>query len=291
MNTGISAPVDTSYEPFALEPEYIELNRAFVRSLGLRTAGTVVDVACGTATLSTLLLDELPPETARVRLIGIDLLRVSLEIAQRFLAEHPRASIASECFLEGPAEQLPLRDGVADVALLGNAIHCFDDKAALLAEMRRVLRRGGMFAFNSSFYAGTFPPGTERFYTEWLKTALGVLREMDAESRRAGGAPIVRVRGRGSVAFSRPWLSADEYAGALETAGFALRSIHERALPMTRRNFETVGAFDGLARVLLSGYPVAAAAEALVRSAGLAMSALGLSAVPRNWLEIVAVRR
>lgn len=283
MAAPLSAPLDTTYEPFALEPEYLELNREFVRSLDLGTPSTVVDLACGTATLSTLLLDEVGAtgRARRVRMIGIDLLRVSLEIGMRFLADHVQRGTGAVCLIEGRADELPIDDASVDVALIGNAIHCFEDKDGLLSEVRRVVRPGGVFAFNSSFYAGTFPAGTETFYTEWLKAALAALRDRD----------VARVRGRGHVAFSRPWLSAAEYSALLERSGFSVRTVNERTLAMTQRNFETVGAFDGLARVLLSGYPVAEAADALVRGVGIAMSQLGLSVVPRRWLEVAAVRR
>ena len=51
---------------------------------------------------------------------------------------------------------------------------------------------------------------------------------------------------------------------------------------------ETVGAYGGLASVLLSGYPVELASEALSASAGPAFAALNLTDVRRLWLEVVA---
>src|ERR1700730_8673353 len=98
-----------------------------------------------------------------------------------------------------------------DAAVMGNAIHIFDNKEELLNEVRRVLRPAGVFAFNSSFYAGTFAPGTEQFYLEWMKQAVTYVRDRDVEQRRMGMAGVTRKKGLASPAFSRPWLAIREY--------------------------------------------------------------------------------
>ena len=281
--------VDTSYEPFSREPEYLELNRAFLRSLGLERPRRIVDVACGTGTLMALLLTDLTQQDAsgaKVQAIGVDLSRTSLMIGLRELA----ADAGRLSLIEASGDCLPIRSAWADIVLLGNAIHCFPDLTALLAEVRRVLRPGGVFAFNSSFYAGTFLPGTEHFYTEWLKEALAVIERKNLHLRQEGKPAVVRTRGHGRVAFSRPWLSATQYTQALEQTGFTVHRLSERMLAMTRRNFETVGAYEGLAAVLLSGFPVGPAARALMEAAGPAMASVGMTTVPRNWLEVSVIR-
>jgi hypothetical protein len=173
---------------------------------------------------------------------------------------------------------------------MGNAIHCFEDKDALLGEIRRVLQPGGVFAFNSSFYAGTIVPGTEPFYHHWMKSALEHLRRKDAALRAAGKAGVLRTRSRGTPAFSRRWLSPAEYRALFERNGFAVRYVHERVYPMSQRNFETVGSYAGLATVLLGGYPPDVAAEALEAAVAPAFSALQLEKVERASLELVAVK-
>jgi ubiquinone/menaquinone biosynthesis C-methylase UbiE len=181
--------------------------------------------------------------------------------------------------VEASGDCIPVADGVADVILLGNAIHCFMDKAKLLKEVCRVLRPSGLFAFNSSFYAGTMVKGTEKFYEEWMKYALHHLRG------------VSRSRGCGRPAFSNRWLTPAEYSQLLSESGLDVVGTMERVVQMSRRNFETVGAYSELASVLLSGYPVKLACEALEKAVGQAFEAVRVETVPRSWLEAISVKR
>jgi ubiquinone/menaquinone biosynthesis C-methylase UbiE len=291
--------VDTSYEPFSQEPEYVELNRAFIRAVvpHLTQCQHVLDMACGTGLLAQLLMTELAPRRngvgradprVPVAVVGVDVSRESLKLAQRQIAALPwRAPVA---LVECSAADTPARSESVDAGLMGNAIHCFDDKDALLGEIRRVLEPGGLFAFNSSFYAGTIVPGTEPFYHQWMKAALEHVRSKDAELRAAGQPGVVRTRGRGTPAFSHHWLSPAEYRALFERNGFAVRYVNERIYSMSQRNFETVGSYAGLASVLLGGYPPDLAAEALEAAVAPAFRALQLEKVERGSLELVAVK-
>jgi ubiquinone/menaquinone biosynthesis C-methylase UbiE len=281
--------LDTSYEPFSREPSYVELNREFVRSLGLGAGLSVLDLACGTGTMIELLLDELGGGAG---IIGVDLSKDSLAHARRRLVAGPaaRSPKAAVRLVNASADRLPVRDASADVVLMGNAIHYFKDQGPLLDEVRRVLRASGLFAFNTSFYAGTFLPGTERFYEEWVKEALKYILRWDAEERRLGRPGVTRARGCGEASFSRRWPSPDEYAAVLERRGFAIRSVKQRTATMTRSSLEAIGAYEGCAAALLSGYPTALAGEALALSVAPVLEATGRQTVPRQWLEIAAVK-
>jgi len=54
--------------------------------------------------------------------------------------------------------------------------------------------------------------------------------------------------------------------------------------------FPEVGAYCGLAEVLMSGYPVDIASECLQEAAGRAFNNLGLTEVDRYWLEVTATK-
>jgi ubiquinone/menaquinone biosynthesis C-methylase UbiE len=284
MTTGA---IDTSYEPFSREPEYIELNRGFTADLDLRPGATVLDLACGTLILGALLL---PRFRGDLRMIGLDLSRRSLLIGRDLLREAGLAEHAGMPLIEASADTVPLRTGSVDAVLMGNAIHMLPDIDRLLREIRRILRPGGQFAFNSSFWAGTFVPGTEKFYDEWLKATARWIQRRDAAERAAGRPGIRRVKG-GRVAGSRRWWSPEEYAAILDRNGFEVRRKTLRTVSLSRHAFETVGSWEGFAAVLVSGYPTDIACEALQATVAEGLEAVGMSAVPRHWLEITAVAR
>jgi len=283
-----AAALDRSYEPFSREPAYVELNRQFVRSLALGNELRILDLACGTGTLTELIL----AEAVSAAVVGVDLSRTSLAQARRRLLGQGAVpeQAARVRLVAATADHLPVRDRSADAVLMGNAIHYFKNPGRLLDEIHRVLRPGGLFAFNTSFYAGTFLPGTERFYEEWVKEAVKFILRRDAEDRRQGRPSITRTRGRGETPFSRHWPSPAEYEGTLETHAFEIRSVRQRTALMTRSSFEAIGAYDGCAAALLSGFPVALAAEALARSVAPVLQTCGRETVPRQWLEMTAIK-
>jgi len=277
--------IDNSYEPFSHEPEYVELNKRFLEALELEGPLRVLDLACGTCTLTSLLLDQLARQAT---IVGIDLSRRSLELARVELGElEPPARVD---LVEATADRLPVIANLADLVIMGNAIHCLPDLDVFLEEVVRALKPGGTFAFNSSFYAGTFVPGTERFYDEWMKHAARYVLQRDRDLKGAGLPGVKRRKGRADPAFSRRWLSPAEFRALLERHGFEVFHLAERTVMMSRRAFETVGAYEGLAAVLLSGYPVDLACEALTRSVVNGLDMVGLTEVPRYWLEVAAVK-
>lgn len=289
--------MDTSYEPFSNEPEYIQLNRAFVETLPLESGMCIVDVACGTGMISEFIIRRLGLN-AGLHIAGLDISCDTLLLAQRQLKPlwvHDPSQVSKDAanrmvLAVGNGDCLPVRDVAADAVVVGNAVHIFPDKAKFFGETGRVLRSGGIVAFNSSFYAGTYVPGTEGFYLDWMKEALLYVQRQDRELR-AQGLPGVKHTRKGAIAFSNYWLSPQEYARVLGQEGFDVVETFERTVMMTQRAFETVGAYAGLASVLLSGYPVELSCEALARSVGSVMLNCNLKEVPRSWLEMIAIKR
>ncbi len=297
--------IDTSYEPFSREPQYIEANREFIQELGLTPDLSILDLACGTATMTDLMLQSLlapegwqerhPP--TRLHVCGIDLSRESLLLAQEHLGalrlhglnETQGATDGAHLvdLVEGSADAIPLKDRCVELVIMGNAIQLVENRDALFGEIYRVLRPGGRFAFNTSFYAGTYCEGTEQIYLRWVQEASAYLARLSARLKAEGKGPIRRRRGTAQRAFSRPWLSVEDYASELARHGLQTDAVNERTVMLDQRCFETIGAYAGLAKVLLSGYPVRLACEALERAARPALEAAGVTEVPRFWLEMV----
>ena len=289
--------VDTTYEPYSQDPGYIAANRALIDGIDLEGVNRVADLACGTGLLSGLLLGR--KDTLAIGAIDLD--PVQIGIAQRHFQGPVHDDLAAlrtaasqgtggAWFTAGSAMELPFDDDEIDLVVIGNAIHLMPDRAAFLAEVARVLRPGGRLVFNSVFYVGTFVPGTEPLFTEWMKQAVMELAEINAARAANGERPVPRVRGKGDRAFRKDWLSADGWGEALAQAGLKVEHAADRPVPISREGLALVGSYGGLAEVLMSGYPVEIASQCLQRAAPRAFDIIGIDEVPRNWLEMRAVR-
>jgi len=269
--------VNTTYEPFSQEPEYIAVNEEFMACVDLSGAHDLLDLACGTGLMAQLARRQNPG----LRVVGADLSLESMLLARLGCAERHEALPS---YLRSSADRLPLLDDQFDAALMGNSIHMLDDQATLLAEVARVLRPGALFAFNTSFYAGTFAEGTAAFYHDWVKLALQYVMRKSAALKAEGKPPIPRKRGKGRAALQTPWYTIEEWNDGLSKAGLTVEHSETRTVELTAHSFRTIGAYGGFSEVLLSGYPVAESSEALQATAGDAMKAHGREVVPRYWL-------
>ncbi|MGZ9809207.1 class I SAM-dependent methyltransferase [Pseudoroseicyclus sp. H15] len=288
--------VDLTYENYAADPDYITANRAFVARLDLGPVSRTADLACGTGLITRLLFEAKPGLVTA----GIDYDPVQIELASRDIAAdgiplidsfEDWASAERGVWLNAAsAMELPFEDASIDLVTIGNAIHMMPNYRAFVAEVARVLKPGGQFAFNSVFYAGTFVEGTEPVFTECMKEAVIVLNEMQAERRERGEEKIPRKRGTHARAFSTEWLSEGEWGALVRDAGFTVGQSGHRQMPISRAAMEAIGAYGGLAEVLMSGYPVEIASQCMARGINRAFRNLGITEVPRNWLEIIATR-
>jgi ubiquinone/menaquinone biosynthesis C-methylase UbiE len=273
---------DLSYEAFSRSPSYGEANRVLASALDITDVHVLADLACGTGALTSLLIDRLeelgvPVDRGSLHVVGADISEDALERARRHLQERrPECSIEFRC---SAAERLALPDHSVNVVAMGNAIHLVEDKPGLFAEVHRMLRPGGHFLFNTSFYAGTFVSGTERLYLDWVRYAL-------AEAVSTSGP-----RGRGGrPAFTSPWLTPEQYAAMLEAGGLVVRRATEHEVGLTREDLENIGRYSGLSSVLLPGYPVAVASRCLAAAAGTLFGEAALSEIRRRWLTVDSVR-
>jgi ubiquinone/menaquinone biosynthesis C-methylase UbiE len=287
-------PVNTTYEPFSREPEYIQGNREFIRELPIRPGRRVLDVACGTGAVTECILEVQPD----LDICGIDLSRESLELGQTdflaagfalddtFILNRGNSSIIQ---VEGSADNLPFADNRAELVVMFHSIHMLPDQDVLLREIFRVMASDAVFAFNSSFYAGSQAPGTDRFYQLWWKFALTHITEKDARLRSQGLPGITRKRG--TAVRAKPWPSPAEWAETLGRHHFEVLTVNERTIMMHQSSYETIGAYGEMARLMLSGYPVVEASEALIAGVKPAMEEFGQTEIPRLWLEITCKKK
>jgi len=115
------------------------LHRRVLDILALGEAGSVLDVGCGTGTLTRQVYDALPPATER-RVCGVDAAEAMIDVARRKKGARPGLE-----FTAALAEELDYPDASFDRAVSTFFFHHlnYDLKVRALNEMWRVLRYGG----------------------------------------------------------------------------------------------------------------------------------------------------
>jgi len=268
-----------SYEPFTRHGFYQAVNRALVqRTIGSLTppagrAATVVDLGCGTGAVTQMVVEALGERQIEASIVALDPSADALTSARSRLA----GSHLDVRFVEGDVSALT---GQADVLFLCNAIHLVENKEATIARIAEAVTPGGLFAFNSAFFSGAYVAGTENFYRLWTIRAIRWLR---------GARPEVRLA-REAKATAMQWLAPQDYERLLEQHGFAVvtRTLDEAL--MTLESFQDIGRYWLFIEGALPGAPLDAGADALHHGAAEVFEQQGLSAVPRNWLQVVARR-
>jgi len=261
-------------EKFARHPFYQEVNRRLVALTGLTRGQRVVDLGAGTGAVTRLLVEQVGcPET---EVIAVEPSDSALEAAKRNL-ENTRDAVVR--FVQGGAEKLSqIVKKPVDAIFFCNAIHLVEEKETVLQEIKRTLREGGTFSFNTSFYQGAEPPEAEQFYRKWMMRALRVLKT------RYGMMPDrTRVE-------ARHRLTEDEYLKLLRDNGFNVRNKEVVTVQMPLGGFEDISEYSLWIEGVLPGVPLNTGRDSLIAGAREAFAELGLKTSPRNWLLIVASR-
>jgi hypothetical protein len=177
--------------------------------------------------------------------------------------------------VEGTAECLSRLVPRADAVLFLNAIHLVADKPPMLAEIRRVLPRGGRFAFNTTFFVGAYEESTSGFWRRWVVRAMQWLKERGI-AVRAERAGVLE------------WLSPEEYGALCAAAGLRITTVERLRVEMPPACLADIGRFSLFIEGALPGVPLDVGSEALLVGLARALDELKLSALPRYWLEVVA---
>jgi ubiquinone/menaquinone biosynthesis C-methylase UbiE len=135
MSSTFHAQNAASYEQF-MGRWSRTLSARFVEFAGIADGDAILDVGCGTGSLTGVLL-----ESAGVKsVVGIDLADVYLEAARQAVRD-PRAT-----FKTGDATSLPFADKSFDRAFSMLVLQFVPDAKKAVREMRRVVRSGGTVA-------------------------------------------------------------------------------------------------------------------------------------------------
>jgi ubiquinone/menaquinone biosynthesis C-methylase UbiE len=258
-----------SFSAFASHRFFTEVNRWIVERVLAQPRRTIVDLGCGPGAVTRLILDRLNgAEGAQV--IGVDPSESALEQARRTII----SNIVQ--FLRGSAERLSRLVGSADAVIFCNAIHLIPDKERVLSEIRSVLKPGGVLAFNSTFFSGAYVEGTSGFWRRWIARSMQVLKERGM------------VVARQEKAMAMQWLSPTDYAALCEAAGFHCGTVELLRVDLPAESLADIGRFSLFIEGALPGVPMDVASDALQEGLRRALDELGVTSVPRYWLECVA---
>jgi ubiquinone/menaquinone biosynthesis C-methylase UbiE len=168
--------------------------RALVRS-GAATLD-IADIGCGTGELALAVSRRLP----RAHVTGFDPAPGMIQVASaKPLSQRVR-------FVTAPAATLPAHDSSFDAVLSTMSMHHWDDAAAALHEIRRVLRGDGVLLIADIYARGLLAPLLQRgHHGHGYATEAGLRRRLrDAGLRLTGLHSIIPCCAPLAVAAARP---------------------------------------------------------------------------------------
>jgi ubiquinone/menaquinone biosynthesis C-methylase UbiE len=148
LDDDMSEVLATRLEARGRHPAFLRMLAQYLDAMGIDSAGTVLDMGCGTGVAARTLARR-PRFTGRV--VGIDRSPYLVSAAER-LARAEGLTERVE-FRTGDTHSLTLADASFDAVIAHTLISHVEDPAAVLAEMRRVVRPGGMVGVFDGDYA------------------------------------------------------------------------------------------------------------------------------------------
>jgi ubiquinone/menaquinone biosynthesis C-methylase UbiE len=271
-----NATPDYTFEAFAQHGFYEVVNRHLVdmtlrlRDLSQAPIRRVLDLACGTGAVTQLLIEGLQEHGDQAEVIGVDPSESALEKARRLIGSGAR-------FIRATAENFSAGAPKSDVIVFCNAIHLLEQKEVVVAQARAALNADGVLAFNTSFYEGAYPPGTERFYKVWMTRALKELRKHHPTLKLDRSRPE-----------AMKWLTPGEYRDLLEQHGFVIEHMEPEQAVMTCESWQDISHYAEFVKGALPGIPVEIGSQVLKSTVAETFQELSLNGLPRNWLQVVA---
>ncbi len=206
----------------------------------LRAGMRLLDAGCGPGTVTTGLARAVSPG----EVIGLDAASGVLEHARAHASEE---AVDNVSFVAGDVYQLEFADAEFDVVYANQLLQHLTDPVRAIAEMRRVLRPGGLLAVRDADYATMSPYPKFPEFADWNRLYHEVAyrnnaepdagRNMPAWVRAAGFGDIeihpnvVAMEGKEARIWGRTWSQRILYSGIADQAleyGFADRAELER---------------------------------------------------------------
>jgi len=175
---GRGGPIPVSQAGMLLHPlrGWLQPVRPVLDKFGLRPGATVLELGPGPGYFSVEAARIVGPEG---RIVCLDLQPGMLRMLAGRLGE---ASVRNACPLAGDARSLPLAAASVDAAFLVTVLGEIPDRPQALAELRRVLKPGGVLSFSESL---TDPDYVFQASLRDLCRAMG-FRELSCSGERLG---------------------------------------------------------------------------------------------------------
>jgi len=267
---------DFAFTKFAGNPFYQEQNAYLVEMADLHSGQRIIDLACGTGGVTRLIVERLKGARHSV-VIGIDHSSIALKQAMEDLKDVRDSALE---FIQSQVEQVSetVTESV-DTVFFCNAIHYIRDKDVLLANISSTLKPGGKLVFNTSFFDGAHPPETILFARKWMMRASRILRN------EYGLTPD-----KSEKVESRKQLTVADYNNLLENNGFRIAKQEISKVQVPMEGWQDISGFEDFINGVMPGVPLDKASAALKAGVAHVFKDMGVDSVPRNWLDVVAVR-
>lgn len=267
---------DFSFSKFSKNSFYEALNARLVDMADLGDDRRVVDLACGTGGVTSLILERMRGACESM-VIAVDHSASALNQAMENLKDRRDSALQ---FVHSQVEGLSdsLKESV-DTVVFCNAIHYIPDKDALLADITRSLNPGGKFAFNTSFFEGSHPPESLEYYRKWMfKSIRALRRDYGLRPERSGKVE------------SRKQLTVDQYRELLESHGLTIVKQNIDTVDVPIEGWLDISNFKDFIEGVMPGVPLDKASAALQSGVRQTFDEMNITHVPRSWLGVIAVR-
>ena len=266
------------FSKFSDNDFYSNVNKDLIDSLDIKSDLKIVDLGCGSGGISKIIIENLNRiNSVNSSIIAVDFSEISLKEAK---ANLKLVSDSMITFVQSRYEEFSskIKDKV-DLVVLCNAIHYLDDKELVIKDVMKILKPGGRFAFNSSFFDGAHPEHTLSFYRKWMFKAMRIL------SKEYNTRPV-----KAEKIESRVQLNPDQYKEILENCGMKIISTKLREVDVPIDGWLDISGFKDFIEGVMPGVSLDVASQSLQKAVRDTFKEMKLNFVQRNWMEIVATK-
>jgi arsenite methyltransferase len=189
----------------------------------IKAGDTVIDLGSGAGNDAFIARHE---TGGNGRVIGIDFTPAMLERARKNAAVRGFSNVE---FIEGDIEKMPVADDIADVIVSNCVLNLIPDKAAVLKEIKRVLKPGGHFSISDIVLEGDLPKEIQQAAEMYAGCVSGAIQKNDYLKmiETTGFANITIQKDKPIIVpddILKQYLS-DEQLEAFKRSGTGIRSI------------------------------------------------------------------